>query len=215
MGLEGHMSGGGGMRGNQVQLTDKKHRPQKELATSSRLDNDIDDADLEFGLDGGQEPEAKEEELDEYDDGLEHKVVAEEEDGPSTALAREEAALEEKVIEIITMGQLEDLRPNSGQSVVVNGHNICVAFHDEPASPYRAWEWHGHIMMYSDEEGYSAEYVYGNFFEPLDATVIPRIPARVHGTSQFHASSCRGAVPWDQFHEASLENVVSFYRARF
>lgn len=84
-----------------------------------------------------------------------------------TKLAREEAALEVKVVHIIVSGDWASLKPNSGKSVAVGDHHICVAFRDDPNSGYRIWEWHGHILMYDDEEGYTPEYIYGNYFQPL------------------------------------------------
>ncbi|TKY45775.1 hypothetical protein E2542_SST30200 [Spatholobus suberectus] len=81
-------------------------------------------------------------------------------------LAREEAKLEREVIKIILSGNGESLlKPNSGQAVSVRDHHICVGFQDEEASGYRVWEWHGHIMAFDDEFGYSPEYIYGNYFQ--------------------------------------------------
>jgi hypothetical protein len=44
-----------------------------------------------------------------------------------------------------------------------------VSYQEEPGSGYRTWEWHGHVMVYEDGEGYVPEYVYGNYFEPLES----------------------------------------------
>ncbi|XP_018807633.2 uncharacterized protein LOC108981018 [Juglans regia] len=82
-------------------------------------------------------------------------------------LANEENKLENEVIRIIHSGMIDTLRPNSGQAVTVGDHNICVRFQDETDSDYRVWEWHGHVMIFSDEHGYSPEYIYGNYFERL------------------------------------------------
>ncbi|KAK8952972.1 hypothetical protein KSP40_PGU015922 [Platanthera guangdongensis] len=83
-------------------------------------------------------------------------------------VAKEEAKLEKEIIRIIRSGNAdEELKANSGQSVAVGEHNICVGFHEEAAGNYKVWEWHGHIMMFDDEEGFTAEYVYGNHFERL------------------------------------------------
>ncbi|KAJ0983967.1 hypothetical protein J5N97_002323 [Dioscorea zingiberensis] len=83
-------------------------------------------------------------------------------------LGREEARLEREVIRIVHSSDADRLlKPNSGQSVAIGDHNICVATHDEPGSDYRVWEWHGHIMFFDDENGYGAEYIYGNYFERL------------------------------------------------
>ncbi|KAJ4754018.1 hypothetical protein LUZ62_088423 [Rhynchospora pubera] len=89
-------------------------------------------------------------------------------DGRRRALAKEEAKLEKEIIRLVKSGDAEEvLKPNSGQSVSVGDHSICVGFHVDKESEYRVWEWHGHIMLYDDKEGYSAEYVYGNHFERL------------------------------------------------
>ncbi|KAH7373472.1 hypothetical protein KP509_17G058500 [Ceratopteris richardii] len=80
-------------------------------------------------------------------------------------LAREEALLEARVVQIIIAGDPETLKPNSGRSVALGDHHICVSYHDDTSSGYRIWEWHGHILMFDDENGYVPEYVYGNFFQ--------------------------------------------------
>lgn len=81
-------------------------------------------------------------------------------------IAKEEAKLEKELIRIINSGGgHETLKPNSGQSVSIGDHNICVGVHDERGSEYRVWEWHGHIMFFDEDDGYSAEYIYGNYFE--------------------------------------------------
>ncbi|CAM6091972.1 unnamed protein product [Calypogeia fissa] len=80
-------------------------------------------------------------------------------------LAQEEAAIESKIVEHILDGQWEPLHPNSGTSVDIRGSHLCVDYHDEVG--YRVWEWHGHCMTYEDGEGYTPEYIYGNYFEPL------------------------------------------------
>ncbi|RRT85100.1 hypothetical protein B296_00002566 [Ensete ventricosum] len=83
-------------------------------------------------------------------------------------LAKEEAKLEKEIERIVRSGNaVEALKANSGQSVAIGDHNICVAVHEEPGSEYRVWEWHGHIMLFDEENGYSAEYIYGNYFERL------------------------------------------------
>ncbi|MCO5549065.1 hypothetical protein L7F22_002531 [Adiantum nelumboides] len=82
-------------------------------------------------------------------------------------LAREEALLEARIVQVIIAGDPQTLKPNSGRSVAVGDHHVCVAFHDDMNSGYRVWEWHGHILMYDNENGYVPEYVYCNFFEPL------------------------------------------------
>ncbi|PKA61884.1 hypothetical protein AXF42_Ash008716 [Apostasia shenzhenica] len=84
------------------------------------------------------------------------------------AIAMEEAKLEKEIIRIVRSGNAEEvLKANSGQSVSVGEHNVCIGVHEETGGHYRVWEWHGHIMMFDEEEGFSAEYVYGNYFERL------------------------------------------------
>ena len=89
-----------------------------------------------------------------------------------TKLAREESLLEAQVVQIILSDACEEtLRPNSRRSVSVSGHSICVVFRDDLASGYRIWEWHGHILIFDDERGYTPEYIYGNFFQLLQSCV--------------------------------------------
>ncbi|XP_075517339.1 uncharacterized protein LOC142551808 [Primulina tabacum] len=94
-------------------------------------------------------------------------------DNPSssskTQLAKEEAKLEKEIIRTILSGEIEKLNPNSGQAVAIGGHHICVGFHEETGSDYRVWEWHGHIMLFDEENGYTPEYIYGNYFEKVVA----------------------------------------------
>ncbi|KAL4591920.1 hypothetical protein LXL04_004895 [Taraxacum kok-saghyz] len=85
-----------------------------------------------------------------------------------TQLAKEESKLEKEVIKIILSGNGEEtLKPNSGQAVTIGEHHICVGYHLETGSEYRVWEWHGHIMLFDDENGYNPEYIYGNYFERM------------------------------------------------
>ncbi|KAG1337909.1 hypothetical protein COCNU_04G002150 [Cocos nucifera] len=105
--------------------------------------------------------------------------ASDEEDGQLTAfsgygarhrrrLGKEEARLEKEIIKIVHSGNAkEKLKANSGQSVSIGDHDICIGVHEEPGSEYRVWEWHGHIMLFDEENGYSAEYIYGNYFERL------------------------------------------------
>ncbi|KAL0714335.1 hypothetical protein Bca4012_021314 [Brassica carinata] len=82
-------------------------------------------------------------------------------------LDREEARLEKELIRVIVSGRIDSLKPNSGQAVTVNEHHICVGFHEDEESDYRVWEWHGHIMLFDEVDGYTPEYIYGNYFERL------------------------------------------------
>ncbi|KAK9127146.1 hypothetical protein Syun_015943 [Stephania yunnanensis] len=98
----------------------------------------------------------------------------EEEDHPDkTPLSKEESKLEKDIIRFILTGNSQTLKPNSGQAVSIGDHHVCVAYHEEPGSDYRVWEWHGHIMLFDLENGYSPEYIYGNYFERL----LVRTPA--------------------------------------
>lgn len=84
-------------------------------------------------------------------------------------LVQEETSLEDMIVDLILDGQWEVLQPNSGKSIVLgNGKSVSVSYQEEPGSGYRTWEWHGHVMVYEDGEGYVPEYVYGNYFEPLE-----------------------------------------------
>ncbi|KAK9741924.1 hypothetical protein RND81_03G137900 [Saponaria officinalis] len=104
---------------------------------NSDIDNDTDDDDNE-------------------DEGGEKK---------KTRLSKEESRLEKEIIKIIHTGNTQTLNPNSGQAVAIGDHYVCVGFHEEDGSGYRVWEWHGHIMLFDDDLGYTPEYVYGNYFE--------------------------------------------------
>lgn len=118
-------------------------------AAAGASDDDEDDDDEDGGLSGGEGAgEARKRRM----------------------LSREETKLEKEIVRMVLAGEAEEkLKPNSGQSVAVGDHHICVGFHDETGGDYRVWEWHGHIMLFDDEDGYSAEYIYGNHFEPLAA----------------------------------------------
>lgn len=94
----------------------------------------------------------------------------EDDDDSNTQLAKEESKLEKEIIRVILAGNVQSLKPNSGQAVTIGEHHICVGFHEETGSEYRVWEWHGHIMLFDEENGYTPEYIYGNYFE--------RVPVR-------------------------------------
>ncbi|KAF6164394.1 hypothetical protein GIB67_037551 [Kingdonia uniflora] len=89
-----------------------------------------------------------------------------------TPLANEESKLEKEIIRVILNGNIDTLKPNSGQAVTVGEHHICVGFHEDEDSEYRVWEWHGHIMLFDEENGYSPEYIYGNYFERLQQGMV-------------------------------------------
>ncbi|XP_068669266.1 uncharacterized protein [Aristolochia californica] len=85
-----------------------------------------------------------------------------------SSLAKEEAKLEREIRRIIASGKTDTLKANSGQAVSIGDHHICVGCHEEAASGYRVWEWHGHIMLFDEENGYTPEYIYGNYFERVE-----------------------------------------------
>eukprot|EP00262_Sarcandra_glabra_P022092 TRINITY_DN961_c0_g4_i2.p1 TRINITY_DN961_c0_g4~~TRINITY_DN961_c0_g4_i2.p1 ORF type:complete len:210 (-),score=39.73 TRINITY_DN961_c0_g4_i2:200-829(-) len=112
---------------------------------------------------GFADQEDDEEEEDEDDEEEEEEN---DEAGGKTLLAREESKLEKEIIRIILTGNTDSLKPNSGQAVTISGeHHVCVGYHVEAGSDYRVWEWHGHIMLFDEENGYNPEYIYGNYFE--------------------------------------------------
>ena len=80
-------------------------------------------------------------------------------------VAKEEAKVEAVIVRIIQSGDIDLLRPNSGKPVTIGGHNICVGFRDEMGSEYRVWEWHGHVLTRDEDNRYSLEYIFGNYFE--------------------------------------------------
>ncbi|XP_077212905.1 uncharacterized protein LOC143848017 [Tasmannia lanceolata] len=93
--------------------------------------------------------------------------VEEEDEGEKTQFAKEELKLEKEIVRIILSGKTETLKPNSGQSVAIGEHHVCVGFHEETSSDHRVWEWHGHIILFDEEDGYTPEYIYGNYFERI------------------------------------------------
>ncbi|RWR81667.1 FK506-binding protein 5 [Cinnamomum micranthum f. kanehirae] len=82
-------------------------------------------------------------------------------------VANEEVKVEGEIVSTILSGYTDSLQPNSGKPVTIRGHNICIGFRDEKGSDYRVWEWHGHIMTYDEENRYTLEYIYGNYFERM------------------------------------------------
>lgn len=91
------------------------------------------------------------------------------EDECKSKIAKETAKLEQKIVRMILSGKGDELKPNSCNSVEVGGHHICVATTEKPESGYRVWQWHGHIMIYDEEKGFRLEYIYGNYFQRLEA----------------------------------------------
>lgn len=98
---------------------------------------------------------------DDEDDGVEPSYKSQ--------LAKEESKLEKEIIRTIHSGNTDSLKPNSGQALTIGEHHICVGFHEDSESDYRVWEWHGHIILFDEENGYNPEYIYGNYFERLAA----------------------------------------------
>ncbi|PHT72124.1 hypothetical protein T459_22909 [Capsicum annuum] len=87
-------------------------------------------------------------------------------------LSKEESLVEKEIIRIILTGNVDSLMPNSGQAVVIGEHHICIGFHEDTGSDYRVWEWHGHIMLFDEENGYMPEYIYGNYFERVNGKIV-------------------------------------------
>jgi hypothetical protein len=95
-----------------------------------------------------------------------------EDDAPRTyqevgqkAIQREESRVEGEIIKLIVSGEGDTLKPNSGEAVTIRESSICVGCHDDEEGEYVVWEWHGHIMGYNDDHGFSPEYIYGNYFQ--------------------------------------------------
>ncbi|XP_009621477.1 uncharacterized protein [Nicotiana tomentosiformis] len=89
-------------------------------------------------------------------------------------LAKEESKVEKHIIRTILTGKIDTLKPNSGQAVAIGEHHICIGFHEDTGSDYRVWEWHGHIMLFDEENGYSPEYIYGNYFERVNVKLMKK-----------------------------------------
>lgn len=84
----------------------------------------------------------------------------------------EEAKIEREITKAITSGKPESLKPNSGEAIYIGEHYVCVSFHEEKESDCRVWEWHGHVVSYSEGRGYTQEYVYGSYFERMMKKVV-------------------------------------------
>lgn len=82
-----------------------------------------------------------------------------------SSVAQLEVALEGLIVDIIANGHSDLLKPNSGTAVAVEDYHVCVSCTEDRTSQQRMWEWHGHIMVFHEGEGYVPEYVYGNFSE--------------------------------------------------
>lgn len=84
----------------------------------------------------------------------------------------EEAAVEETVVEMIIRGEWTALKPNSGESVGMGDHYVCVYCEQQQdmGSLYKIWQWNGFVRIYSCEEGGAArrDYICGHYFEAVD-----------------------------------------------
>ncbi|KAF3795601.1 hypothetical protein EJ110_NYTH00228 [Nymphaea thermarum] len=145
-----------------MSLMERLQRYPSLLNTNSFLSQPLEDLFLSL-----PDEDEDEDDEDEDEDGEgDHEVNAD----YRTRLAKEEAKLERELIRIIQSGKAaEALKPNSGQAVTVRDSHICVGFHEEPRQGYRVWEWHGHVLLYDEVQGYSPEYIYGNYFEKMAA----------------------------------------------
>ncbi|XP_060206198.1 uncharacterized protein LOC132633712 [Lycium barbarum] len=85
-----------------------------------------------------------------------------------------ESRVKKEIIRIILTGEIESLKPNSGQAVSIGEHYICVGFHEDTGLDYRVWEWHGHVMLFDEENGYTPEYIYGNYFEGVNGKLMKK-----------------------------------------
>ena len=79
-------------------------------------------------------------------------------------VAREEEKVRKEIASVIVSGNTESLQANSGQGVMVAGHNVCIGVQGS-GNNERIWEWHGHIVLYEDELEFSPEYFYGSYNE--------------------------------------------------
>jgi len=92
------------------------------------------------------------------------------------AIQREESRVEGEIIKLIASGEGDRLKPNSGEAVTIRESSICVGCHEDEEGEYVVWEWHGHILGYKDEHGFSPEYIYGNYFQRTAPLVCPYSP---------------------------------------
>ncbi|XP_004493897.1 uncharacterized protein [Cicer arietinum] len=83
------------------------------------------------------------------------------------AIYLEETRLEAEIIRRILTGRADTMKPNSGEAIPIRENSVCVGCHEDEDGEYLVWEWHGHIMCYTDERGFAPEYVYGNYFQKL------------------------------------------------
>ncbi|XXG78999.1 hypothetical protein AAC387_Pa09g0164 [Persea americana] len=81
-------------------------------------------------------------------------------------IEKEVKKVEEEIARTIVSGNVESLQANSGQVVVVAGHDVCVEA-QESGKDERVWEWHGHIVLYEVEVEFRPEYFCGSYKERL------------------------------------------------
>ncbi|XXG79000.1 hypothetical protein AAC387_Pa09g0165 [Persea americana] len=81
-------------------------------------------------------------------------------------VAKEEAKVNKEIIHIIVSGNSDSLRANSGQAIMLAGHNVCVGV-QETRYDEQVWEWHSHIVIYEDELEFKLEYFFGSHNERL------------------------------------------------
>lgn len=79
----------------------------------------------------------------------------------------EEVEVEREIVATIITGNTTLLRPNSGEPIMIRGHNISVGYQVERGTNYRVWEWHGHIMTYDEINGFSLDYIHGYYYERI------------------------------------------------
>ncbi|XP_074585171.1 uncharacterized protein LOC141840961 [Curcuma longa] len=172
------------------------------LGTNSLLPQNVVDYLLRNGGGGGLDDEGDEEEEDdnEEEDVMEHRGEGWKN---RRLLAKEEDKLEREILRIIETGNgFEALKVNSGQSVAIGDHNICVGVHEEPDSEYRLWQWHGHIMLFDEEDSYSLEYIHGFHHELL--------PPQQRGRKQVvHEEEEKSKTKVDVVGNSGLKDLIS------
>ncbi|KAI6698268.1 hypothetical protein NL676_018387 [Syzygium grande] len=83
-------------------------------------------------------------------------------------VAEQECRIENEIIRAIYSGKTDSLKPNSYDSITIGDHYVCVFHRDDEIDPkYRTWDWHGHVMRYDEEDGYTSEHIYGHHHEKL------------------------------------------------
>ena len=104
----------------------------------------------------------KEEEASENEDNKPHLNPAR-----LQTIYRKESMLKDEIVYRILNGKSHNMKPNSGETIHILESDISLWFHTEEEGEYRLWEWHGHIVGYTNECRFSPEYIYGNYFERI------------------------------------------------